>query len=62
MSRIYSILFFLYSNLKSHLDDYTLTFDKSNWSYDSTNDVYYQIGVFYCSNLVATAIFRNIYS
>ena len=63
MTRIYSILFifliiaqnFNCSNLKRHLDDYTLTFDKTNWSYDSTNGVYYQIGVYYCTNPVATA-------
>ena len=42
------------SNLKRHLETYTLEFDKSNWSYDSSNGVYYQIGVYYCSKPVST--------
>ena len=62
MSRIYSIVFivllltpnFNCSNLKRNLDEYSLTFDKTNWSYDSTNGVYYQIGVYYCKNPVST--------
>ena len=42
-------------NLLRHLDtEYSLTFDKANWSYDSTNGVYYQIGVVYCTNPVST--------
>ena len=43
------------SNLLRTLDDYSLTFDKTNWSYDSTNGVYYQIGVVYCTSPVDTA-------
>ena len=42
------------SNLKRNLDEYTLTFDNTNWSYDSTNGVYYQIGVYYCTKPVST--------
>ena len=29
--------------------DYSLTLSTSNWSYDSTNNVYYQIGLVYCT-------------
>ena len=29
-------------------DKYNITFNNTNWSYDSTNGVYYQIGVVYC--------------
>ena len=62
MIRIYSIIFIFLelfsnyncSNLKRHLEDYTLTFDSSNWSYDSTNGIYYQIGVYYCTKPVST--------
>ncbi len=62
MKTIYSIVFILLtlsanfncSNLKRQLEDYTLTFDSSNWSYDSTNGVYYQIGVYYCTKPVST--------
>ena len=62
MILIYSIIFIILtlssnfncSNLKRHLDEYILTFDNSNWSYDSTNGVYYQIGVYYCTNPVST--------
>ena len=62
MSRIYSILL-LYLILLSHFSskpnllrklEYSLTFDNTNWSYDSTNNVYYQVGVFYCSNPAST--------
>ena len=44
------------SNLLRHLDDttYSLTFNQANWSYDSTNGVYYQIGVVYCTKPVST--------
>ena len=31
-----------------------LAFDSSNWSYDSSNDVYYQIGVYYTSKPVSS--------
>ena len=63
MRRIYSIVFIfltLYSKyncseLKRNLEDYTLKFDSSNWSYDSTNGVYYQIGVYYCTKPVSTS-------
>ena len=62
MRRINSILFLLLiiwqnikcSQIKRQLDEYTLTFDNTNWSYDSTNGIYYQIGVYYCTNPVAT--------
>ena len=62
MNRINSILFIFlifFSNisstpLKRKLEDYTLIFDKTNWSYDSTNNVYYQIGVYYCTKPVST--------
>ena len=37
------------------LDTYSLTFDNTNWSYDSSNGVYYQIGVVYCTNPATTA-------
>ena len=61
MSRINSILFIylvLFSQFNStptkrHLD-YSLTLDSTNWSYDSTNNVYYQIGVAYCTSPVST--------
>ena len=57
MGRINSILFIyllLFSNInliplaKRKLD--SLTLDSSKWNYDSTNNVYYQIGVNYCTN------------
>ena len=32
----------------------SLTLSTSNWSYDSSNNVYYQIGITYCSNPVST--------
>ena len=56
---LFSILIFTSNsksyNLLRHLDtEYSLTFDKANWSYDSTNGVYYQIGVVYCTNPVST--------
>ena len=62
MSRIFSILLiflllssnFNCSNLKRRLEDYTLIFDNTNWSYDSTNGVYYQIQVYYCTKPVST--------
>ena len=61
MRRIYSILFiylvlfsqFNSTQTKRHLD-YSLTLDSTNWSYDSTNNVYYQIGVTYCTNPEST--------
>ncbi len=27
-----------------------LTINMNNWSYDETNDIYYQIGLIYCAN------------
>ncbi len=62
MNLIYSSIFIFLSFISNfncsknirHLDDYTLTFDSSNWSYDSTNGVYYQIGVYYCTNPAST--------
>ena len=61
MSRINSILI-IYLLLFSQIDsspikrklDYSLVLDTSNWSYDSTNNVYYQIGVAYCTNPAST--------
>jgi hypothetical protein len=57
MIPIYSILLifqtlfynFRFSSIKRRLAN-SLIFNSSNWSYDSTNNVYYQIGVNYCSN------------
>ena len=31
---------------------YSIDFDKTNWSFDPTNGVYYQIGIVYCANAV----------
>ena len=61
MSRINSILFIyliLFSQMgstpsKHRLAD-SLILDSTNWSYDSSNNVYYQIGITYCSNPVST--------
>ena len=63
MNRIYSILFIFLilsqqtssSPFLRHLDEYSLTFDNSKWSYDSTNKVYYQIGVYYCTKPQSTS-------
>ena len=44
---------FTSKNLRK-LTTYSLTFDKTNWSYDSSNGVYYQIGVVYCTNPATT--------
>ena len=33
---------------------YSLDFNNNNWNYDSTNGVYYQIGIVYCSKPVNT--------
>ena len=59
MSRIFSVLFFsfiIFSNINFSLEklESTLDFDKTNWSFDSTNGVYYQIGVVYCLNTTNT--------
>ena len=62
MNLIYSIIYIFLSltinskcsSLIRHLDEYTLTFDTSKWNYDSTNGVYYQIGVYYCTKPVST--------
>ena len=61
MSRINSILFIyliFFSQMgstpsKHRLAD-SLILDSTNWSYDSSNNVYYQIGITYCSNPVST--------
>jgi len=61
MKRIFSVLIllsfillnFVLSQSKRSLD-YSLEFDNSNWSLDSTNGVYYQIGLVYCKNPVNT--------
>ena len=52
---LYMIIFsnILYSEQK--LYETTLDFNKANWSYDSTNGVYYQIGVVYCTKPVDTS-------
>ena len=51
---LYFILFNLvHSQSKRSLD--SLDFDNSNWSLDSTNGVYYQIGIVYCTKAVNTA-------
>ena len=58
MHRINTILLFItiifsfliYSNQKLDLND--LEFNTSNWDFDSTNGVYYQIGLKYCTNIV----------
>ena len=42
------------SNLFRNLESYSLIFDNTNWNYDSTNEVYYQIGVVYCTKPVNT--------
>ena len=60
MKRIFSVLIllsfillnFVHSQSKRSLD--SLEFDNSNWSLDSTNGVYYQIGLVYCNNPVNT--------
>ena len=58
MNRINSILFLiliLFNNTLLKVEsNYTLDFDSKNWSYDSTNKVYYQIGVVYCTSPVDT--------
>ena len=63
MNIIYSILIIFLvlisnifcSNLKRNLDTiYSLDLNRSNWVYNSTNGLYYQIGVVYCTNPVNT--------
>ena len=55
MSRIFSVLLYLQLFLvniihsERKLDDLSLDFVKTNWNLDSTNGVYYQIGVVYCT-------------
>ena len=61
MPRIIPVLTFItiiFSNIlysEQKLEEYTLNFDKANWSLDQTNGVYYQIGVVYCTNPVDTS-------
>jgi len=63
MNLIYSIILIFFSltsnsncsKIIRNLDDYSLNFDNSKWNYDSTNGVYYQIGVYYCTKPVSTA-------
>lgn len=59
MNMTYSILFIflaLISNLsltnQKAEESYSLNFNNANWSFDSTNRVYYQIGVVYITNPV----------
>ena len=60
MQRIFSeiillsfiLLSFVHSQSRRALD--SLEFDNSNWNLDSTNGVYYQIGLVYCQNPVNT--------
>jgi hypothetical protein len=47
------------SSSSSTSGTYTLAFDNAAWSYDSTNDVYYQIGVVYAAN-PATTTYENL--
>ena len=61
MERINSILFIyliIFSTISSLPHSQrklaSLTLDSSNWSYDSTNNVYYQIGVTYCTTPAST--------
>ena len=59
MSQIFSVLLFsfiIFSNINYSTEklENSLDFDKSNWSFDSTNGVYYQIGVVYCTNTTNT--------
>ena len=62
MYRIYSVLYICLifltninsTPIKLRQLDSTLIFDKTNWEYDSGNNVYYQIGVFYCKNPAST--------
>ena len=61
MERINSILFIyliIFSTISflphSQRKLASLTLDSSNWSYDSTNNVYYQIGVTYCTTPAST--------
>ena len=42
------------NNLRLTDTTYSLSFDSTNWSYDSSNGVYYQIGVIYCTNPATT--------
>jgi len=48
------------SAVKSMISDYSqdssaLTFSKAKWKYDSSNDVYYRIGIGYCSDPATTS-------
>ena len=60
MQKTLSVLIFLSSILlnfvlsQSKRSLTSLEFDKSNWSFDSTNDIYYQIGSSYFTNPVST--------
>ena len=47
------------SSTSTTTGDYSLKFDSTAWSYDSTNDVYYQIGTVYVSN-PATTDYENL--
>ncbi|MEU6199767.1 esterase [Streptomyces sp. NPDC047061] len=42
------------SSSSSTSSTYSLEFDSTAWSYDSTNDVYYQLGTVYCTDPAAT--------
>ena len=42
------------SSSSSTSSAYSLEFDSTAWSYDSTNDVYYQIGKVYVANPATT--------
>ena len=60
MQRIFSVLILLYLTLLNFVHSQSrrsldsIEFDNSNWSLDSTNGVYYQIGIVYCNNPVNT--------
>ena len=60
MSRIFSILLYsliIFSNFllsQQKLENFSLELEKNNWIYNSTDGVYYQIGLVYCSKPVNT--------
>ena len=56
INSILFLLLILFNNTLQKVEStYTLNFDSKNWSYDSTNKVYYQIGVVYCTSPVDTS-------
>ena len=51
---IYILLFSPINSSPSKRNLASLTLSTSNWSYDSSNNVYYQIGVTYCTTPAST--------